>query len=150
ALLGVFSSNIAVGFENVGLIERLDRLAFRDEAADLPNRNQLLRDIPLQGADGAEVALIRILSYTDTVVAFGQATATGLLCEVAAGLAKAGEDRAVYRYAEDVLAILVAPGGGQLGLLARMAEQRFRVASQMMRARFAIGCAPVEAGIEPA
>lgn len=150
ALLGVFSTNIAVGFENVGLIERLDRLAFRDEAADLPNRNQLIKDIPRLGAGGCEVALIRILSYTDTVVAFGQATATGLLREVAAALSKSCADRSVYRYAEDVLAILITPVGGQLGLLGRMAEQRFRVANQMMRARFAIGCAPVEMAVEPA
>jgi EAL domain-containing protein (putative c-di-GMP-specific phosphodiesterase class I)/CheY-like chemotaxis protein len=147
ALLGVFSANIAVGFENVGLIERLDRLAFWDEATTLPNRNQLLKDISEVSSNDAQLALIRVVSHTDTVVAFGQAAATELLHEIAASLMNTCEACRVYRYGEDVLATVVLPGSGQEGLLDRLGVQRFKVAGQMVGARFAVGCAVLERGL---
>jgi diguanylate cyclase len=144
ALLRVFAANIAVGFENVGLIERLDRLAYWDEPADLPNRHRLVNDMAGHGPGGSEyVALVRVISYSDTLVAFGQAMATGLLCEIAAALKNARGGGEVYRYAEDVLGLIVTPGSQQEALLAQLEQRQFSVVGQVMRARFATGCAPL-------
>ena len=143
ALLRVFAANIAVGFENVGLIERLDRLAYWDEPADLPNRHRLLKDMVEHGSGAEYVALVRVVSYSDTLVAFGQAMATGLLCEIAAALKSARGGGDVYRYAEDVLGLVVTPGTQQEALLSQLEQRQFSVVGQAMRARFATGCAPL-------
>ncbi|HEV7690149.1 MAG TPA: EAL domain-containing protein [Hyphomonadaceae bacterium] len=146
ALLRVFAANIAVGFENVGLIERLDRLAYWDETTGLPNRNSLLRDMAEHGADGANVALLRVVSYSDTLVAFGQAMATGLLGEIAASLTGDRGAATVYRYAEDVLGVIVKPDTHQEALIASLGHRQFSVARQSLKARFAVGSAPIERG----
>jgi EAL domain-containing protein (putative c-di-GMP-specific phosphodiesterase class I)/CheY-like chemotaxis protein len=150
ALLRVFAANIAVGFENVGLIERLDGLAYWDETADLPNRHCLLKDLAECSADATYVALVRVVSYPDTVVAFGQVMATGLLREIAASLADARGGGKVYRYADDVLGVLVTPGTLQEALLTGLGQRQFSVVRQTIRARFAIGSAPLEPGSDPA
>jgi len=143
ALLRVFAANIAVGFENVGLIERLDRLAYWDETADLPNRHCLLKDMADFRSDGRYIALIRVVSYADTLVAFGQSMAAGLLRDVANCLHEARGGGDVYRYAEDVLGVIVAPGTQQESCLAGLGARQFKVVGQALRARFAIGCAPL-------
>jgi sensor c-di-GMP phosphodiesterase-like protein/CheY-like chemotaxis protein len=143
ALLRVFAANIAVGFENVGLIERLDRLAYWDETTGLPNRNRLLKDMAEHASGGTYVALLRVVTYSDTLVAFGQTMATGLLREVAARLKDERSGGDVYCYAEDVLGVIVTPGTHQEALLASLGQQQFSVAGQAIRARFAIGCAPL-------
>jgi sensor c-di-GMP phosphodiesterase-like protein/CheY-like chemotaxis protein len=146
ALLRVFAANIAVGFENVGLIERLDGLAYWDETTNLPNRHRLMKDMMEHTAGGAYVALVRVVSYSDTLVAFGQAMATGLLREIAASLTDARGGGSVYRYAEDVLGVIVTPGTQQEDLLTGLAHRQFSVVRQTMRARFAIGSAPLARG----
>jgi EAL domain-containing protein (putative c-di-GMP-specific phosphodiesterase class I)/CheY-like chemotaxis protein/GGDEF domain-containing protein len=141
ALLGVFSANIAVGFENVGLIERLDRLAYWDETADLPNRHRLLQDAAELAATTDHIVLVRVVTYSDTLVAFGQATATGLLCEIAAWLKTARGGRDIYRFSEDVLGLIVTPGTQQEAFLSDLRHRQFSVKGQVMRARFAVGSA---------
>jgi len=150
ALLRVFAANIAVGFENVGLIERLDSLAYWDETADLPNRHRLLMDLAECSEDAAYVALVRVVSYPDTVVAFGQVIATGLLREIAASLVDARGGGKVYRYAEDVLGVLVTPGTLQEALLTGLGQRQFSVVGQSIKKQFAIGSAPLEHGCDPA
>ena len=44
-LLRVFAANASKGFGNVGLISRLDRLAYEDELLRIPNRSAALREI---------------------------------------------------------------------------------------------------------
>jgi EAL domain-containing protein (putative c-di-GMP-specific phosphodiesterase class I)/CheY-like chemotaxis protein/GGDEF domain-containing protein len=143
ALLRVFAANIAVGFENVGLIERLDRLAYWDEISDLPNRHQLIRDIADHVADGHYVALIRLDTFSDTLIAFGQGMATGLLVAVAARLHGARGGGQVYRYAEDMLGVIVTPGTQLEACLRDLDQNEFQVVGQPLRARFAVGCAPL-------
>ncbi len=147
ALLRVFSANIAVGFENVGLIERLDRLAFWDDQVDLPNRHQLLKDVADLGPQEAHVTLIRMVSYSETLVAFGQALATGLLREVANALEGARGGRQVYRFAEDVLAVIMEPRSHQASLLADLGARTWSVGGHAIRARFSIGWALAEADL---
>jgi EAL domain-containing protein (putative c-di-GMP-specific phosphodiesterase class I)/CheY-like chemotaxis protein len=142
-LLRVFSANIAVGFENVGLIERLDRLAYWDETADLPNRHQLLRDMAEHASGQQYVALVRVVSYADTLVAFGQAMATGLVGDIAGWLHGSRGAPTVYRYAEDVLGVIVEPDTQLEARLSELESHQFQVVGQAMRARFAIGCAPI-------
>jgi EAL domain-containing protein (putative c-di-GMP-specific phosphodiesterase class I)/PleD family two-component response regulator len=149
ALLRVFSANIAVGFENVGLIERLDRLAYWDEAAGLPNRNQLLKDLAAPGHTGFTLALLRVANYADTLVAFGQDMATGLLAEIAATLELPPDGRTTYRYGEDVLATILPAGGPQEQRLETLSQRVFRVGPQAIRARFAVGVCAIEPGIDP-
>lgn len=142
-LLRVFSANIAVGFENVGLIERLDRLAYWDETVDLPNRHQLLKDMVDRTEGMQYVALIRVLSYSDMLVAFGQTMALGLLSDVAAWLSEARGHHTVYRYAEDVLAVIVTPETQLEARLTELDGRPFQVVGQAVRARFALGSAPI-------
>jgi EAL domain-containing protein (putative c-di-GMP-specific phosphodiesterase class I)/CheY-like chemotaxis protein/GGDEF domain-containing protein len=143
ALLRVFAANIAVGFENVGLIERLDRLAYWDDASSLPNRHRLVRDIAEHEADGHYVALVRIDTFADTLIAFGQPMALGLLVSIASRLAEARGGARVYRYAEDMLGVIVTPGTQLEARLEDLEQQEFQVVGQPMRARFSIGCAPL-------
>lgn len=143
ALLRVFATNIAVGFENVGLIERLDRLAYWDEASNLPNRHRLIRDIADRRADGRYVALIRVESFSDTLTAFGQTMALRLLVSIASRLSGARGAGRVYRYAEDMLAAIVTPGTQLDSWLKDLDHHEFQIIGQPMRARFSIGCAPL-------
>jgi EAL domain-containing protein (putative c-di-GMP-specific phosphodiesterase class I)/CheY-like chemotaxis protein/GGDEF domain-containing protein len=143
ALLRVFAANIAVGFENVGLIERLDRLAYWDDASRLPNRHHLAKDISEHPADGHYVTLIRVDTFSDTLVAFGQSMALGLLVSVASRLCEARGCAKVYRYAEDILGMIVKPETQLESWLKDLEQQEFQVVGQPMRARFSIGCAPL-------
>jgi EAL domain-containing protein (putative c-di-GMP-specific phosphodiesterase class I)/CheY-like chemotaxis protein/GGDEF domain-containing protein len=143
ALLRVFAANIAVGFENVGLIERLDRLAYWDETSNLPNRHRLISDIAEHAADGHYVALVRVDTFADTLIAFGQTMATGQLVSIASRLGAARGGGKVYRYAEDVLGVIVTPGTQLEAWLKDLEQHEFQVVGQPMRARFSIGCAPL-------
>lgn len=150
ALLGVFAANVAVGFENVGLIGRLDKLAFWDQPTQMMNRNALLRQMSAPASQAANLVLLRVVSYSDTVIAFGQEVATSLLREVARHLESGPNCSRVYRYAEDILAVMVVAGGQQESIVRGLAQQSFSVAGQNIRARFATGYAPLAEDIDPA
>lgn len=149
ALLEVFSTNVAVGFENVDLIERLDRLAFWDESTGLPSRNQLMRDLVTRDPTGSYLALIRVNSYGDTLMAFGQQLAVGLMTEVGRWLGSVRDAGPVYSYGDEKLAIIVTSGSAQEALLSRLNELSFRVDEKSVRARFAVGICPLQAGVDP-
>ena len=74
ALLKVFAGNIAVGFENVDLVERLDQLAYEDRVLGVPNDNALLRLLDERMAHPAEpasVALVRVEQYESLLGTLG-------------------------------------------------------------------------------
>jgi predicted signal transduction protein with EAL and GGDEF domain len=85
SLLRLFSTNIAVGFENLALVERLDRLAYLDPVLQVPNLNAFQVALQQRSA-GASVldrlALISVDTYQSTVAAYGQHVAHGLLSAI--------------------------------------------------------------------
>lgn len=72
-LLKVFAGNIAIGFENLALIERLDELAYMDSMLGIPNRNAFELEFQrLQQADKPFAAvLVHINALSQSVSVFG-------------------------------------------------------------------------------
>ena len=73
SLLKIFVSNIAVGFDNLALVDRLDQLAFIDTVLQIPNRNAFERSFAKLKQIGKRlsIALIHINSLSQCVSAFG-------------------------------------------------------------------------------
>ena len=74
ALLKLFSTNIAIGFENLTLVERLDGLAYLDSFLNVPNLNafeQKLRNHFSSPKGAASVAIANIDSYQSIVATYG-------------------------------------------------------------------------------
>ena len=84
-LLRLFSTNIAIGFENLALVEALDRLAYVDPILEVPNLNAfeaaLKERLQREGHDG-QVAFTRIDSLQALLASYGPQMVRGLLREV--------------------------------------------------------------------
>ncbi|MCB1909373.1 MAG: EAL domain-containing protein [Rhodocyclaceae bacterium] len=87
-LLEVFAVNIGVGFENVGLFERLNFYAYFDPLTRLPNRVSFIEEVdrflgsPAVATDYA-VALLDVAGFAEVNNALGQRTGDALLTAVA-------------------------------------------------------------------
>ncbi|MCB1917908.1 MAG: EAL domain-containing protein [Rhodocyclaceae bacterium] len=87
-LLEVFAVNIGVGFENVGLFERLNFYAYYDPLTRLPNRVRFIEEVdqflgsPAVATDFV-VALLDIAGFSEVNNALGQRTGDALLMAVA-------------------------------------------------------------------
>jgi len=85
SLLRLFAANIAVGFENLALVEELDRLAFSVPVLGVPNPNAFeaaLGSHLTSDRDDKRLALISIGSFDTTVATYGLPLAHKLLLEV--------------------------------------------------------------------
>ncbi len=116
ALLKLFSTNIAIGFDNLSLVERLDRLAFLDPILDVPNLNAFEAALDdWRHGDGGEarMALVNIDSYPAIVAIYGPRVAHGLLEQVyrllKGGQGNGDESLTVARVADGCLALLGRP-----------------------------------------
>ena len=72
-LLRIFSSNISVGFENISLLEALNKRAFTDPILDLPNLNAFedaLNEALDRGPEGY-IAKVQVCDYQSQVATFG-------------------------------------------------------------------------------
>ncbi|MCP5433571.1 MAG: EAL domain-containing protein [Alphaproteobacteria bacterium] len=146
ALLKVFAANISVGFQNVGLIARLDRLAYFDEELSIANRNRLNAEIAARIGSNrppARVAFVSVASYEQTLEAFGQETALGLLKAVVRRLEEAPGAPTLFRYGEAILALILEEGDEAEEALRALGTEQFDADGQALRAKFAIGVAPI-------
>lgn len=110
-LLDVFCRNIAVGLDNILLVNRLHNFAFYDPLTKLPNRTRLkeLLDQALARPAAAEVtlALVDIDHFAETNDALGHQFGDLLLLAVAARLqSQLGDQLTVARVASDTFGVL--------------------------------------------
>ncbi|HEY4357535.1 MAG TPA: EAL domain-containing protein [Acidobacteriaceae bacterium] len=110
ALVKVFSTNIAVGFENLALVEKLDRLAYVDPVLEVPNLNAFedaLLTRLVAGTPNWRMALVSVDSFQTTAAAYGSRVANDLLSEVYEKLAGNGPgERTVARMGDSSFALL--------------------------------------------
>ncbi|MGH8809348.1 MAG: DUF3369 domain-containing protein, partial [Noviherbaspirillum sp.] len=110
-LLEVFIRNIAVGLDNVLLVNRLHSFAFADPLTKLPNRTRLreLVDDALNAPSRGEttLALVDIDHFSETNDALGHQFGDLLLLGIAARLqSRLGSQLAVGRVAGDTFGVL--------------------------------------------
>ena len=109
ALLSLFSTNIAIGFENLSLIARLDRLAYIDPILEIPNLNAFEAALDVQRAKLApagRMALMSIDSYDTIVAVHGPHIAHMLLRAVYRTLMQDGNGLIAARIGDDTFALL--------------------------------------------
>ena len=109
SLLKLFSTNIAIGFENLALVERLDRLAYLDPVLDVPNLNAFevaLRARLATGAKDGRMALVSADSFPSVVAEYGPRIAHRFLGKVYEMLANSSGTQDVARVGDDTFAIL--------------------------------------------
>jgi diguanylate cyclase (GGDEF)-like protein len=118
-LLQVFSANIAVGFDNATLFERIEALAFFDPLTGLSNRNGFLREAARHLGTGGEpwaLVLVDMDDFEEVNDGLGQETGNQLLRAIAGALeALVGERRMVSRLSNDTFALLAPAGNGDPG-----------------------------------
>ncbi|MEC5216314.1 diguanylate cyclase (GGDEF)-like protein [Actimicrobium sp. GrIS 1.19] len=110
-LIKVFSSNMAIGFENMRLMARLHAVAFFDPLCKLPNRARLVelinQSLLANGNEDVTLALIDIDHFAETNDAFGHQFGDALLLAVAARLQAAlGEALVIARVGGDTFCVL--------------------------------------------
>lgn len=106
-LLEVFCSNIAVGFENTQLYQRVYDLAFEDLLVHLPNRNSFISLIECRPESANRVALVDIDGFSDINSILDQSFGDQVLEAVAKRLRAAFPlSVAVARVANDVFGLL--------------------------------------------
>ena len=83
-LLKVFAGNIAIAFENLALIERLDELAYIDPILKIPNTNALSQQIETLGETNQPLSLItvHINQIEHAIVVFGHAIVNQALVDL--------------------------------------------------------------------
>ncbi len=110
ALLRLFSTNISIGFENLALVERLDRLAYIDPYVDVPNLNAFEKALrsALQGdPSDMRLAVVTLDSFQFLVAAYGLRVVHQYLMAVHAALRReGGEDLVIARVADGTFALL--------------------------------------------
>ena len=106
-LLEVFSSNIAVAFENVRLYQRVSALAFEDSVVNLPNRNSFLNRIDQRPEERDTLALVDVDGFADINSVLNQDFGDAVLRVVAERLRKTfPEEVVVARIGSDVFGLL--------------------------------------------
>ncbi len=131
SLLALFSTNISVGFENLSLIARLDRLAYIDPVLEIPNLNAFEAALEVQRtklAPAARMALMSVDSYDSIVAVHGPHTAHLLLRAVYRALIEnGGEGLIAARIGDDTFALLGDETSLDAGLVNRAIERPYTV-----------------------
>lgn len=115
ALLRLFAHNLAICFENLALIGRLDELAFIDQRLKIANQNAYfsrLTELVSRGEkDAARIGLISIDEAAQLVVAFGMSFLDHMLVAVHHRIIEIfGEDVFCARLGEHRLAVIDMTG----------------------------------------
>jgi len=108
-LIEVFLSNVAIGYENVHLFQKLRNAAYRDWLTELPNRLEFvnLLDSFSQGKDNDYVAaLIDINHFSDINDGLGQDLGNMLLLAVSERIKELGNDCQFARVGADVFGVI--------------------------------------------
>lgn len=90
-LLRLFATNIAIGFENQALIDRLDHMAHVDPVFDVPNLNAFETALSERLADDqieCRTALVHLESHASIVAGYGLRVARSYLRAIYAALAE--------------------------------------------------------------
>lgn len=108
-LIEVFLSNIAIGYENVHLFQKLRNAAYKDWLTDLPNRLQFLKLLD-EFSNNAEstlvAALVDINHFSDINDGLGQDVGNQLLSAVARRLKRSTEHCQIARVGADVFGVV--------------------------------------------
>lgn len=108
-LIEVFLTNIAIGYENVHLFQKLSNAAYKDWLTDLPNRLEfvnLLDQFSNNDNDNLVAALIDINHFSDINDGLGQDVGNQLLTAVAKRLSKISDTCQLARVGADVFGII--------------------------------------------
>jgi len=108
-LIEVFLSNVAIGYENVHLFQKLRNAAYRDWLTELPNRLEFvnLLDAFSQQKDNDYVAaLIDINHFSDINDGLGQDLGNKLLLAVSERMKELGNDCQFARVGADVFGVI--------------------------------------------
>ena len=128
-LLKIFSTNIAIGFENLGLVERLDHLAYVDPVLEVPNLNAFEQELRRRLADGRRdgvVALMSVDSFHSIVAAFGPSVANTFLHAVYEDLVReSGVGLTAARVGDGTFAFLGDSGDFQNGFLSKALDKSY-------------------------
>jgi EAL domain-containing protein (putative c-di-GMP-specific phosphodiesterase class I)/GGDEF domain-containing protein len=131
SLLALFSTNIAIAFENLSLIARLDRLAYIDPILEIPNLNAFEAALEVQRAKrtpAARMALMSVDSYDSIVAVHGPHTAHLLLRAVYRTLMEdGGEGLIAARIGDDTFALLGDPESLDAGLVGRAIAKPYTI-----------------------
>ena len=133
-LLEVFCSNIAIGFENVQLYQKVYDLAFEDLLVHLPNRNSFIGLVECRPESADRVALVDIDGFSDINSILDQAFGDLVLEAVAARLRNAFPPSVVVaRVGNDVFGLLGIAREVSPERIAQVFAQPFAVDGQELR-----------------
>ncbi|MFE8072316.1 EAL domain-containing protein [Marinobacteraceae bacterium S3BR75-40.1] len=129
-LLELFAVNIAVGFDNASMFERLEHLAYSDPLTGLPNRNSLPRNLEpfIEAQAPFALVLVDIDNFQAVSDGLGHAVGDQTLMQVAQRLSDHfGEQCCLTRISGDSFC-LVIPGDDRAGIDAQLnaLQQSFR------------------------
>ncbi len=112
-LLRLFSSNIAVGFRNLTLIEALDRLAFRDAFLDLPNLNAFEHALAaaLDLSRDGHMVKVHVCDYQNMVASFGSPVANKVMQQAYARLSELCQEKCTIALISEGAFGIVDPEG---------------------------------------
>ncbi|MCJ8318768.1 MAG: EAL domain-containing protein [Colwellia sp.] len=108
-LIEVFLTNIAIGYENVHLFQKLSNAAYKDWLTELPNRLEfvnILNDFSQSGSDDTVAALIDLNHFSDINDGLGQEVGNQLLVSVAKRLGQLSDECQLARVGADVFGII--------------------------------------------
>lgn len=146
----VFLSNIAIGYENVHLFQKLSNAAFKDWLTDLPNRLEfvnLLDDFTQNKEDELVAALIDIKHFSDINDGLGQDTGNLLLNAVAERLTKFCNHCQLARVGADVFGIIGPPESINEHALSQLFLEPFQAGEQLLPINVCFGfCIQENAG----
>ncbi|HEX5125121.1 MAG TPA: EAL domain-containing protein [Rhodocyclaceae bacterium] len=143
-LLEVFATNLAVGFENVDLFERLDFFAFFDPLTRLPNRSRFLADVDqdLFSRQGGSrcLAIADIVRFSDINDALGHRCGDTLLIGVSKRLrAATGTGVSMARISGDSFGIFGPENAIDLAAIRRAFEAPFFVHGHALAVQVRLG-----------
>ncbi|GAB2880999.1 EAL domain-containing protein [Uliginosibacterium flavum] len=143
-LVEMFAASLAVGFENVDLIERLDFFAFFDPLTHLPNRTRFLSDVDqdLYTRQGGSrcLAIADIVRFSEVNDALGHRCGDSLLVAVAKRLRGAmGAAVSLSRIAGDTFGLYGPENSIDPGVIRKAFEQSFFVHGHALSVQMRVG-----------
>lgn len=151
-LLEVFAVNIGVGFDNVGLFERLNFQAYFDPLTRLPNRVRFVEEVDADLASGTAVddccvALIDLARFSEVNNALGQRSGDAVVLAVARRLRASFPDTVrLARMVGDSFALFGARRALAPAVLERLFEAPFHARGHAIPLQIRVGVAPVVRG----
>lgn len=149
-LIEVFLSNIAIGYENVHLFQKLRNAAYKDWLTELPNRLQfvnLLDDFSSKGDENSVAALVDINHFSDINDGLGQDVGNQLLSAVAKRLISLSANCQVARVGADVFGVIGDKSFVCPDKLIELFNQTFEAGEQTLPINVCVGlCSKADAG----